>query len=241
MRPPLRFIFCFALFAVGPCSSSAEAQTAVGKTENVVVVAQDGSGDFNGKDDAPIRAAMESFGDSGGVILVREGTYTIRKTIRLRSNVTLRGTNQPTFGLPGPLLIEHDAPAGSRTLRLFANHGFQAGDELQLLPPGEGKEDPLTLSVDRAEPGLIHLSKELPRAFPQLSRLGYQHKMILGYGVTNVIVTDALGRTLFDRDIVVSAPDSGQVSYIRGGETRGFSCSPRCQPIGGDTTAAPTP
>jgi hypothetical protein len=29
MRPPLRFIFCFALFAVGPCSSSAGAQTAV--------------------------------------------------------------------------------------------------------------------------------------------------------------------------------------------------------------------
>lgn len=56
-----------------------------------------------------------------------------------------------------------------------------------------------------------------------------------GYGVTNVIVTDALGRTLFDRDIVVSAPENGQVSYIRGGETRGFSCSPRCEPTGDNT------
>ena len=76
-----------------------------------------------------------------------------------------------------------------------------------------------------------------------VSLLGARDLVVIGkgYGVTNVIVTDALGRTLFDRDIVVSAPDSGQVSYIRGGETRGFSCSPRCQPIGGDTTAAPTP
>jgi Flp pilus assembly secretin CpaC len=63
--------------------------------------------------------------------------------------------------------------------------------------------------------------------------LGPQDLVVIGkgYGVTNVIVTDALGRTLFDRDIVVSAPDQGQVSYIRGGEARTFSCSPRCEPL----------
>ncbi|MDP1617145.1 pilus assembly protein N-terminal domain-containing protein [Phenylobacterium sp.] len=63
--------------------------------------------------------------------------------------------------------------------------------------------------------------------------LGAQDLVIIGkgYGVTSVIVTDALGRTLFDRDIVVSAPDQGQMSYIRGAEARTFSCSPRCEPI----------
>ena len=44
--------------------------------------------------------------------------------------------------------------------------------------------------------------------------LGPQDLVVIGkgYGVTNVVVTDAAGRVLFDGDIVVSAPDYGNVS-----------------------------
>src|SRR3990167_7372059 len=37
-----------------------------------------------------------------------------------------------------------------------------------------------------------------------------------GYGVTNLLVIDALGRTVLERQIVVSGPNSGRVSVIRG-------------------------
>ena len=44
-----------------------------------------------------------------------------------------------------------------------------------------------------------------------------------------------------DRDIVVSAPDYGQVSYFRGGEARTFACAPRCERIGDDDPQAANP
>ena len=73
--------------------------------------------------------------------------------------------------------------------------------------------------------------------------LGPQDLVVIGkgYGVTNVVVTDAAGRVLFDRDIVVSAPDYGQVSYFRGGEARTFACAPRCERIGEDDAQTPVP
>ncbi|MDP3490463.1 MAG: pilus assembly protein N-terminal domain-containing protein [Phenylobacterium sp.] len=73
--------------------------------------------------------------------------------------------------------------------------------------------------------------------------LGPQDLVVIGkgYGVTNVVVTDAAGRVLFDRDVVVSAPEYGQVSYIRGGEARTFACSPRCERIGEQDAQRPIP
>jgi hypothetical protein len=56
-----------------------------------------------------------------------------------------------------------------------------------------------------------------------------------GYGVTNLLVIDARGRTLMDRQIVVSAPDVNRVSvFRRSSETlrpdvNNFACSPRCE------------
>jgi Flp pilus assembly secretin CpaC len=49
------------------------------------------------------------------------------------------------------------------------------------------------------------------------------------YGVTNLLIVDRSGRTVLDRDIVVSAPDGGAMSLFRGPEQRSFSCSPRCE------------
>ena len=56
-----------------------------------------------------------------------------------------------------------------------------------------------------------------------------------GYGVTNLLVIDARGRTLMDRQIVVSAPDVNRISVYRRSsdsqrpEVNNFSCSPRCE------------
>jgi Flp pilus assembly secretin CpaC len=66
-----------------------------------------------------------------------------------------------------------------------------------------------------------------------------------GYGVTNLLVIDALGRTLMDRQIVVSGSDVSRVSIFRRSpdsqrpEVSNFSCTPRCErtPLPGETDA----
>lgn len=49
------------------------------------------------------------------------------------------------------------------------------------------------------------------------------------YGVTNIVVLDARGRTILDRQIVVSASDDGRVSFYRGPDVYNYACSPRCE------------
>lgn len=54
--------------------------------------------------------------------------------------------------------------------------------------------------------------------------------VILGksYGVTNLVVVDQLGRTVMERQIVVSAP-AGRVSVIRGGRVDNYACAGGCE------------
>ena len=49
------------------------------------------------------------------------------------------------------------------------------------------------------------------------------------YGVTNIVVLDAAGRTILDRQIVVSASDAGRVSFYRGPDVYNYACAPRCE------------
>jgi hypothetical protein len=49
------------------------------------------------------------------------------------------------------------------------------------------------------------------------------------YGVTNLVVLDARGRTILDRQIIVSASDDGRVSFYRGPDVYNYACSPRCE------------
>lgn len=55
--------------------------------------------------------------------------------------------------------------------------------------------------------------------------------LVLGksYGVTNIVVLDARGRTILDRQIVVSASDDGRISFFRGPDVYNYACSPRCE------------
>ena len=54
---------------------------------------------------------------------------------------------------------------------------------------------------------------------------------ILGrsYGLTNVIVTDRMGRTIFQQEINVAPAATGRVSLYRGPLVSNFACSPRCE------------
>lgn len=60
------------------------------------------------------------------------------------------------------------------------------------------------------------------------------------FGVTNLVVIDGRGRTILDRQIVVSAGDEGRVSIYRGAGLQDYACSVRCQSTG-EAAPAPTP
>ncbi len=56
-------------------------------------------------------------------------------------------------------------------------------------------------------------------------------------GVTNVIVTDVRGRTIFDRQIVVSAGDLEGVTLINGPTVSTYACAATCRSQGGDAAS----
>jgi len=57
-----------------------------------------------------------------------------------------------------------------------------------------------------------------------------------GYGVTNLVIIDQLGRTVLNRQVVVAAP-TGNVSVIRGAKVEDYACASRCEPAGKAVTA----
>ena len=71
-------------------------------------------------------------------------------------------------------------------------------------------------------------------AIADVSVLDSGKAMILGkgYGVTNLIVIDQLGRTVLERQIVVSAPTTGRVSVIRGARIDDYACAAGCERAG---------
>jgi Flp pilus assembly secretin CpaC len=85
-----------------------------------------------------------------------------------------------------------------------------------------------------------------------ITMLDARHLVVLGkaYGVTNLLVMDAAGRTILDRQVVVSSADSA-MAYYRGGQTVSYACAERCERVGasgdagsppaGDSSAAAAP
>jgi Flp pilus assembly secretin CpaC len=51
-----------------------------------------------------------------------------------------------------------------------------------------------------------------------------------GYGVTEVIAVDTLGRPLFQSQVVVSAGSAGSVRVWRGGQATEMACGSSCSP-----------
>lgn len=59
-------------------------------------------------------------------------------------------------------------------------------------------------------------------------------------GVTNLIVLDRAGRTLFNEQVLVSEGDASTITVSRGSATSTYACSPTCQQVGGDVAPAPS-
>lgn len=51
-----------------------------------------------------------------------------------------------------------------------------------------------------------------------------------GYGVTEVVAVDAIGRPLFQSQVVVSAGSTGSVRVWRGGQATEMACGSSCSP-----------
>ncbi|MFN7535603.1 MAG: pilus assembly protein N-terminal domain-containing protein [Brevundimonas sp.] len=51
-----------------------------------------------------------------------------------------------------------------------------------------------------------------------------------GYGLTEIVAVDAIGRTLFQGQIVVVAPSQGAVRVWRGGQVTEMACGASCAP-----------
>ena len=64
-----------------------------------------------------------------------------------------------------------------------------------------------------------------------------------GYGVTEIVAVDTIGRTVFQSQIVVTAGSgSGRVRIWRGAQATEMACAASCSPsLRGTSGAAPTP
>ena len=66
-----------------------------------------------------------------------------------------------------------------------------------------------------------------------------------GYGVTEIVAVDQIGRTLFHGEVVVTAPAAGQVGVWRGGALNEMACAasgaPTLRSPNGGGDASPTP
>ena len=64
-----------------------------------------------------------------------------------------------------------------------------------------------------------------------------------GYGVTEVVAVDGVGRTLFQREVVVTGGSTGSVRVWRGAQATEMACASSCAPsiraIGDTGAAAP--
>lgn len=60
-----------------------------------------------------------------------------------------------------------------------------------------------------------------------------------GYGLTEVVAVDAIGRTLFQGQVTVVAPSQGAVRVWRGAQVTEMACGASCSPSVRAGTAAP--
>lgn len=138
------------------------------------------------EDESRLVAALTKLKGAGGEVILDGGTWIIRREVRLPGNVTLRATNNAVLRLPDPRLVRESAPAGAQSIAVTDVTNFRAGGELALLPPGESKERIATVRLASVDGVVLRLEKPLPVAIPAGSRIGYFHRMFLGYAVTNL-------------------------------------------------------
>ncbi len=113
------------------------------KLKRTLVVAQDGSGDFNGKTEEPIISAV-SAARHGGTVVIRPGIYSIRRVIDLSGtrDLTLRGEDGTVLKLNRiPLTkLSESAARGSRKLSVEDASSFLPRTRIRIKAPGRTVE-----------------------------------------------------------------------------------------------------
>jgi len=150
----------------------------------VIVVAQDGKGDLNGRDESPILAAIkEARQGGGGTVQVSPGEYLIRRGLKLTSGITIRGTNDTVLKLASPVLVTTPAKQGQDFLVVSDTSELAADTRIEIWPPAgmatfPGTEEKAhTVEIHGVEQGRLILSGQLPHAIPLKSRVGYRSNM----------------------------------------------------------------
>ena len=62
-----------------------------------------------------------------------------------------------------------------------------------------------------------------------------------GYGVTQVVAVDGVGRTLFQREVIVTGGSTGLVRVWRGAQATEMACGTSCTPSVRSSSAAAAP
>lgn len=105
------------------------------KVEASVIVAQDGSGDYNGTTDVCIQDAIDSLDPDGGWIFIKPGDYTIDSTVNVEvDGITISGVKGSTnLGTDGDLTLLWNNAFGLSLDRLsFFYGGDLAGTDAQV-------------------------------------------------------------------------------------------------------------
>lgn len=82
---------------------------------------------------AGIQEAIDALPESGGTVFIPAGRYLVRRSIRLRSSITLRGEGAATIlTRPAPVDFTLTAPceANANTVAVDSAEGLQPGDEI---------------------------------------------------------------------------------------------------------------
>jgi parallel beta-helix repeat protein len=160
-----------------------------------LTVAQDGSGDFNGTDDEPIREALLRLRASGGTLQIEAGEYLVRRTILVPPGVTVRGTSETILRLPSPVLTTRAARVGATELRVQDSSVFLPGTTIDILPPAghdvfiDAHTEVISLQrIVKVERGRIHLAEPLPVDIGSKCRIGYANKILRLGPKGNVVV-----------------------------------------------------
>ena len=101
--------------------------------------------------------------------------------------------------------------------------------------PGMALAQALSVTIDQAQ--RITISRPAKDvivgnpAMVDVAILDEHHLLLTGkaYGVTNLLVTDALGRAILSRQMIVSAPEQNRVSVYRGANVTSYACSGKCE------------
>ncbi len=120
-----------------------------------------------------------------------------------------------------------------RPITLFAIAGAAVAAVLAGAPPA--RSEPLVVSLDHSTRLKISgAAQSVVVGNPTVADVTVvdSHTLFVsgrGYGVTDVVVLDNAGRTLYATEVVVGVAHTGRVSVFRGAERTDMACSPNCQ------------